>query len=347
MVTTGSKCTVIRQVIIDDQVAFEAGEGVTVENVQPDPQRPDNKYVVYSQGLQKRYLLSDADIRESQPVPVAPPATVPPPGVSPTRTKRTISDRWRGLSPRGKAVVAGIVVVILIIGIVAAVSGSGKKETEKTRTTTEAPATPADTTPADTQPSAPPATPPAAPAQPEVRTLQGSGNQATQAFNLRGGLAIFHMQGTSSGNFAVELMSQATGQLDALLANVIGNYSGSQAIGVSPGTYVFNITSEGPWTIGIEEPRPTTAASTPQTFSGSTPMASGFFTASNGLATFTMNHQGDGNFSVQVFDTEGNMVDLPANEIGPYQGSQAVSLGAGDIYILNVEANGPWSVQVQ
>lgn len=297
---------------------------------------------------------------------ITPPPPVPPLPPSPptTSTQLQPSDNkkggfkkfWSDLPTFGKVLLtAGTIIVLIIIGVAA---GTGAKK-ENNSTTTEVSNSESASSkkstqtseqtapPVATNPPAPAATNPPAPAQPEVRTLTGNGNQATQAFSLGGGLVVFHMQGTSSGNFAVELMDQATGQETALLANVIGNYAGSQAVGVDAGTYLFNVTSEGPWSIGIEEPNPTTAPSTPQTFSGSGPLASGFFTASNGLATFAMSHQGDGNFAVQVLDTDGNQIGLPANEIGVYQGSQAVSLNAGDIYILNIEANGAWSVQVQ
>jgi N-acetylmuramoyl-L-alanine amidase len=43
-------------------VAFAAGERVVVEAIVPHAERPDNKYVALSRVLQKRYLLSDADL---------------------------------------------------------------------------------------------------------------------------------------------------------------------------------------------------------------------------------------------------------------------------------------------
>lgn len=47
---------------IDGQVAFGQGEVVDIESVDPDPGNPDNKYVVLSKNLGKRYRLSDKDL---------------------------------------------------------------------------------------------------------------------------------------------------------------------------------------------------------------------------------------------------------------------------------------------
>ena len=51
------------------------------------------------------------------------------------------------------------------------------------------------------------------------------------------------------------------GQLVALLANKIGGFDGSKAVGVKegallgaqPGTHILNITADGNWTVSIEQ----------------------------------------------------------------------------------------------
>lgn len=50
------------QIIVDGQVAFTAGEKVVVEAVEPNPTRPQYKYIVYSKNLGKRFQLSDDDV---------------------------------------------------------------------------------------------------------------------------------------------------------------------------------------------------------------------------------------------------------------------------------------------
>lgn len=55
--------TVLHDVVIGGAVAFKAGEAVHIEQVSPDPQRPQYKYVVVSRKLAKRFRLSDDDLR--------------------------------------------------------------------------------------------------------------------------------------------------------------------------------------------------------------------------------------------------------------------------------------------
>lgn len=54
--------TITRDIQIDGQLAFQHGERVEIEQVSPDAIRPDNKYVVVSKSLNKRFRLSDKDI---------------------------------------------------------------------------------------------------------------------------------------------------------------------------------------------------------------------------------------------------------------------------------------------
>ena len=49
-------------VVIGGTVAFKAGERVEVEAESADPQRPEYKYVVKSNTLNKKFRLSDMDV---------------------------------------------------------------------------------------------------------------------------------------------------------------------------------------------------------------------------------------------------------------------------------------------
>jgi hypothetical protein len=50
---------------IGDQLAFTAGEQIQIESISPDPNQPENKYIVLSKNLNKRFRLSDGDISVS------------------------------------------------------------------------------------------------------------------------------------------------------------------------------------------------------------------------------------------------------------------------------------------
>jgi hypothetical protein len=49
-------------IVVGGAVAFRQGERLQVELESPDPERPDYKYVVTSQALQKKFRLSDMDL---------------------------------------------------------------------------------------------------------------------------------------------------------------------------------------------------------------------------------------------------------------------------------------------
>jgi len=54
--------TITHDLVIGDQQAFVKGEQVQIEQISPDQSRPNNKYVVLSKSLNKRFRLSDNDI---------------------------------------------------------------------------------------------------------------------------------------------------------------------------------------------------------------------------------------------------------------------------------------------
>ena len=62
-----------------------------------------------------------------------------------------------------------------------------------------------------------------------------------------------------------------------------------------------------------------------------------------------MTHEGDKNVTVWLLDKTGAQVPggLLANEIGRHEGSRAIQVPKDDIYLLQVEAEGLWSVQVE
>ena len=83
-------------------------------------------------------------------------------------------------------------------------------------------------------------------------------------------------------------------------------------------------------------------------FSGTGPQATEPFDLSTGLARFEMIHQGESNFIVVLLDDEGAEVGSSlTNEIGPIDSSQAVQIPEDGTYLLNVDADGAWTIRVQ
>ncbi len=186
---------------------------------------------------------------------------------------------------------------------------------------------------------------PAPPSAPEPISLSGTGQQVTEPFDLESGLVVFDMtHQKGQGNFALELLDES-GEMVDLPANVIGPFDGSSALGVKESTYVLDVTADGSWSVTVKQPRPTDAPET-RSFQGQSAAATEPFTLSGGLTRFEMSHSGEENFAVTVLDADGNMVALPANDIGNFEGSAAEQLPGG-IYVLDVEADGPWTIEIQ
>ncbi len=177
-------------------------------------------------------------------------------------------------------------------------------------------------------------------------SLSGEGQEASQKFNLAEGLSIFAMKHSGSSNFAVWLLDDIGERVD-LLANVIGDFDGAKAIGISKsGDYILDINAGGPWTVDISQPRPQTARGMPVSFGGTGQQVSQLFTLSPGLTRFELEHDGERNFAVWLLDNNGKNVDLLVNEIGPFDGSKATGIKYDGIYCLDINADGNWRIDV-
>ncbi|MDP2210919.1 MAG: hypothetical protein Q8J63_04185 [Candidatus Aquicultor sp.] len=182
--------------------------------------------------------------------------------------------------------------------------------------------------------------------EPKLINLSAKGQQASSKFNLSEGLSVFSMTHKGTSNFAITLLDQ-NGQHVELLVNVIGSFDGSKAVGIAnAGTYVLDVSADGPWSVSIKQPRPTTAPSTTG-FRGTSQQATQLFWLDSGLKTFKMQHTGDSNFAPVLLDEHGNQVELLANEIGKFNGSKAVGVSESGLYILDVTANKNWSIVIE
>ncbi len=179
--------------------------------------------------------------------------------------------------------------------------------------------------------------------------LSGAGQEATDPFDLEPGLAIFRMTHQGQNNFIVDLLDES-GQSAAPmgLVNQIGSFEGSYAQQVTAGQHVLDITADGSWNITVEQPRPDSAPET-RSFEGTGKTATEFFQLTEGLHTITLTHQGDANFIVDILNRDGAAVDPMGlvNEIGAFEGSTTVTVPEDGIYLFQVEANGPWTINVE
>ena len=58
-----------------------------------------------------------------------------------------------------------------------------------------------------------------------------------------------------------------------------------------------------------------------------------------------MHHDGKAHFAIWLLDADGNREELLVNETGAFNGSKGIPLAAG-VYVMQVEADGNWSVGV-
>ena len=84
------------------------------------------------------------------------------------------------------------------------------------------------------------------------KTLNGTGQEASEMFYLDKGLVTFEMTHGGDGYFGVWLLDAEGDKID-LLANEIGEFDGSKAVGISEsGIYLLDISADGSWEISIE-----------------------------------------------------------------------------------------------
>jgi hypothetical protein len=78
----GDTCLVTHDIMVGDVKAFQSGESVVMERIDPNEQRPQFRYVVHSTALDRKFQLSDLDLKLA---PITPPQPSggpvgPPPG---------------------------------------------------------------------------------------------------------------------------------------------------------------------------------------------------------------------------------------------------------------------------
>ena len=157
----GDRLSVSRDIMVDNQLAFEKGEPVIVEQIQKNVQRPEYQYVVFSQRLQKRFQLCNADVEIAAQPTVPMPSTTPAPSPqSPAPTQHQLSAKRE----KFQTVLIVVFIAAMVIGVIAFFVNSNKSEVKKQNETTVEDTEPA--TEKETAPSSSPSTAPSTPTPP-------------------------------------------------------------------------------------------------------------------------------------------------------------------------------------
>jgi hypothetical protein len=197
---------------------------------------------------------------------------------------------------------------------------------------------------------------------------------ATSPFDLEPGLAIVEMTHQGEGDFLVDLLpvegedptttsarleffgdgSDGSGTRPALiLAEETGSVDASRAVGIrTAGEHMLDVKATGPWTVRVEQPRPSNAPS-PTTFSGNDDTATPFFQLSEGPKEITATNPAGGKLEVSLLDGDGNEVgSLPEDESDQTKGklptilSSTVDIQEAGVYIFDVRADSLWTVDI-
>jgi hypothetical protein len=177
--------------------------------------------------------------------------------------------------------------------------------------------------------------------------LSGTGDRASTKFRLQAGLSTWQISHDGRSNFQVSLLS-SDGKSTMMPVNTIGRFKGTQAVHVAKaGEYLLNVNADGKWAITIEQPRPATAAEKPLEVMGKGPSVSRFVTLPKGISVFEVSHRGDAIFRVTVLDREGRIVMPVVAVVGKYEGSKAIMIPEEGVYLVNVSANGEWTLKVE
>ena len=81
-------------------------------------------------------------------------------------------------------------------------------------------------------------------------------------------------------------------------------------------------------------------------FSGKGQQATARFKLQPGLSKWQVTHDGRSNFQVSILSLDGKIQEMNINEIGKYNGTQAFPIKRGGEYLLNVTADGKWSIAI-
>lgn len=84
-----------------------------------------------------------------------------------------------------------------------------------------------------------------------------------------------------------------------------------------------------------------------QNFSGVGKKITDEFYLQKGIAKIQMDYIGQSNFIVRLMDKDGNLIELLANEIGSWDGATAIRIDRSGYYLMDVTADGRWTVVIQ
>jgi hypothetical protein len=257
----------------------------------------------------------------------------------------TFAAWWKRLGRTGKiaVIVATVIVGLGILGALIPTEEDGGNNASPPPPAAQQPPPPPPPPPAE-EPPPPPPPPPPTERPPKPIILRGSGAKVETIRLAKDSPAVFAAAHGGSSNFIIHLVGSGT---EEFLFNEIGRYSGETIwVEAAAGRYRLPIEADGSWTVAITQPVPTPRArAVPGTISGRGAKVVKIRTGDDLQPIVTARHQGRSNFIVHLVgygDTSGE--EFLINEIGNYAGETLVTDMPAGSYLLQVQADGFWTI---
>jgi Protein of unknown function (DUF2510) len=226
--------------------------------------------------------------------------------------------------------------LLLVLFVIASIAGSSNST--KTVSPASSSALSVTPTPTATPTPTPTPTPTAVAAAPKVFTYTGHGSKLLKIAKSGDGPVLVTISGHgSSSNFTVESLDSSL-QMNDLLVNVIGSYSGTRLMDVNDGEVTARLKIDYPGTWKVVVHAISTAPVLTTTAAGKGDAVFIYLGSAQGIA-FT-NKGGDSNFVVTSYGDSG---DLLVNEIGNYSGEVAIGDGPE---LIEIQSEGRWTMKL-
>jgi len=196
---------------------------------------------------------------------------------------------------------------------------------------------------------------------------------ATNPFDLEAGLAIVEMTHQGEGDFVVDLLPWEQGETASTPERIefFGDQNGGSNVGAALALaeekdssdisravriptackHVFDVKADGPWTIQVEQPHPSSAPK-PTKFSGDNDTATPLFQLSSGSKEITATNPAGGKLEISLLDWDGNEVGrVPEDKAAqakapPATFSSTIDIQEAGIYLFDVRADSLWTVVI-
>jgi hypothetical protein len=175
--------------------------------------------------------------------------------------------------------------------------------------------------------------------------VSGRDNQTSRSLALNAGLAIFHVTYQGTGDYSFLLLDDNGDPVEDI-ADGHGAFAGSTAIGIDQFCdCTVDVQTSGPWTVTVDQPSALSGGAVPTTLTGSGQAASTAFQSAGGLTTFHQRVRDSGGGRVTLLNSIGEVLDVLGEGDSAFDRSRTVELDPGT-YLLQVDTDGPWTVDV-